>query len=111
MTVPSIAQTSNLRCSARTVCPLATCIALARELATERCETVHADGQSAGEEEPVPRLEAIVINCREPATLASFHAELLGLAISPEDAAAIMAGTLGKDESVLLGAETASMCG
>ena len=51
----------------------------------------------------MPRLEAIVINCREPATLASFYAELLGLAVSPEDAAAIMAGTLGKNESVLLG--------
>jgi catechol-2,3-dioxygenase len=51
----------------------------------------------------VPRLEAIVINCREPATLASFYAELLGLAVSPEDAAAITAGTLGEDESVLLG--------
>jgi len=76
---------------------------LVREHAAERCETVHADGQSAGEEEPVPRLEAIVINCREPAALASFYAELLGLAVSPEDAAAIAAGTLGEDESVLLG--------
>jgi hypothetical protein len=56
-----------------------------------------------GEEEPVPRLEAIVINCREPATLAGFYAELLGLAVSPQDAAAIAAGTLGEDESVLLG--------
>jgi hypothetical protein len=51
----------------------------------------------------VPRLEAIVINCREPATLASFYAGLLGLAVSPGDAAAITAGTLGEDESVLLG--------
>jgi catechol-2,3-dioxygenase len=76
---------------------------LVREHAAEPCETVHADGQSAGEEEPVPRLEAIVINCREPAALASFYAELLGLAVSPEDAAAITAGTLGEDESVLLG--------
>jgi catechol-2,3-dioxygenase len=48
-------------------------------------------------------LEAIVINCREPATLASFYAGLLGLAVSPEDAAAVAAGTLGEDESVLLG--------
>lgn len=51
----------------------------------------------------MPRLEAIVINCREPASLASFYAELLGLEVSPEDAAAIAAGTLGEDESVLLG--------
>jgi catechol-2,3-dioxygenase len=56
-----------------------------------------------GEEEPVPRLEAIVINCREPAALAAFYAELLGLPVNPEDAAAIAAGTLGEDESVLLG--------
>jgi hypothetical protein len=48
-------------------------------------------------------LEAIVINCREPATLAGFYAELLGLAVTPQDAAAIASGTLGQDESVLLG--------
>lgn len=51
----------------------------------------------------MPRLEAIVINCREPATLARFYAGLLGLAVSPHDAAAIAAGTLGQDEPVLLG--------
>jgi catechol-2,3-dioxygenase len=49
----------------------------------------------------VPRLEAIVINCREPAALESFYAELLGLAVSPQDAAAIAAGTLSEDGSVL----------
>jgi Glyoxalase-like domain len=51
----------------------------------------------------VPRLEAIVINCREPAILARLYAGLLGLAVSPQDAAAIASGTLGEDESVLLG--------
>ena len=50
----------------------------------------------------MPRLEAIVINCREPVILARFYAELLGLAVSAQDSAAIGAGTLG-DESVLLG--------
>ena len=51
---------------------------------------------------------SVVINCREPATR-SFYAGLLGLAVNPGDAAAITAGTLGEDESVLLGSETACM--
>ena len=55
----------------------------------------------------MPRLEAIVVNCREPATLAPFYAELLGLPVDPDDAAAMAAGTLGTDESVLLGARDA----
>jgi catechol-2,3-dioxygenase len=51
----------------------------------------------------VPHLDAIVIHCRQPAALASFYAELLGLPVAPADADAIEAGTLGPDESVLLG--------
>lgn len=55
----------------------------------------------------MPRLEAVVIHCREPAALARFYAELLGLAVDPDDQAAIAAGTLGIDESVLLGTRNA----
>lgn len=50
----------------------------------------------------MPRLEAVVINCRQPAALAFFYGELLGLPVNQEDEAAIAAGTLGSDESVLL---------
>ena len=66
-------------------------------------------GQPSGrrEEEMVPHLDAIVIHCRQPAALAGFYAELLGLAIAPADVAAIEAGTLGPDESVLLGSRDA----
>ncbi|HYS33049.1 MAG TPA: VOC family protein [Streptosporangiaceae bacterium] len=55
----------------------------------------------------MPRLEAIVINCHQPAALAGFYSELLGLPIDPGDQAAIAAGTLRDDESVLLGARDA----
>lgn len=51
----------------------------------------------------MPHLEAIVIHCREPGALAPFYAEALGLPVHPDDDAAIKAGTLGEDESVLLG--------
>lgn len=51
----------------------------------------------------MPQLEVIVNHCRQPATLARFYAEALGLPVSPDDDAAITAGTLGQDESVLLG--------
>lgn len=51
----------------------------------------------------MPHLEAIVIHCREPGALARFYAEVLGLPVDPGDLAAIAAGTLGEDESVLLG--------
>jgi hypothetical protein len=60
-----------------------------------------------GEEELVPHLDAIVIHCRQPAALAGFYAELLGLPVAPADVAAIEAGTLGPDESVLLGSRDA----
>ena len=59
------------------------------------------------EEELVPHLDAIVIHCRQPAALAGFYAEVLGLPVAPADVAAIEAGTLGPDESVLLGARDA----
>jgi catechol-2,3-dioxygenase len=55
----------------------------------------------------VSYLEAIVINCRDPAALAPFYSRLLGLRIDPGDEAAIAAGTLGESESVLLGARDA----
>ena len=55
----------------------------------------------------VPHLDAIVIHCRQPAALAGFYAELLGLPIAPADVDAIEAGTLGPDESVLLGSRDA----
>ncbi|HEU5417618.1 MAG TPA: VOC family protein [Streptosporangiaceae bacterium] len=51
----------------------------------------------------MPHLEAIVIHCREPGALAGFYAEALGLPVHPGDVAAIEAGTLGENESVLLG--------
>ena len=51
----------------------------------------------------MPHLEAVVIHCRQPAAIADFYAEVLGLPVAPADAAAIKAGTLGDDESVLLG--------
>lgn len=59
------------------------------------------------EEELVPHLDAIVIHCRQPAALAGFYAEVLGLPVAPADVAAIEAGTLGPDESVLLGSRDA----
>lgn len=49
-------------------------------------------GSDPHEETQVPRPEAIVINCREPASLAPFYADLSGLAVDPADAAAIAAG-------------------
>jgi hypothetical protein len=55
----------------------------------------------------MPHLDAIVIHCRQPAALAGFYAELLGLPVAPADAAAMVAGTLGDDESVLLGSRDA----
>lgn len=55
----------------------------------------------------MPHLEAIVIHCSQPAALARFYAEVLGLPVDPGDAAAIATGTLGEDESVLLGARGA----
>jgi len=55
----------------------------------------------------VPRLEAIVIHCQNPGALARFYAEALGLPVSPDDDAAIAAGTLREDESVLLGSRDA----
>lgn len=55
----------------------------------------------------MPRLEAIVIHCRQPAALARFYAEALGLPVHPDDAAAIAAGTLNEDDSVLLGSRDA----
>lgn len=55
----------------------------------------------------MPHLDAVVIHCRQPAALADFYAELLGLPIAPADVAAIEAGTLGEDEPVLLGSRDA----
>lgn len=55
----------------------------------------------------MPRLEAIVIHCRQPGALASFYAVALGLPVHPDDEAAIAAGTLAEDESVLLGSRDA----
>jgi catechol-2,3-dioxygenase len=55
----------------------------------------------------VPHLDAIVIHCQQPTALAGFYAELLGLPVAAADVAAIEAGTLGEDESVLLGARDA----
>lgn len=55
----------------------------------------------------MPHLEAIVIHCSQPAALARFHAEVLGLPAGPGDAAAIAAGTLGEDEFGLPGARDA----
>ena len=55
----------------------------------------------------MPHLDALVIHCRQPAALAGFYAELLGLPVATADVAAIEAGTLGEDESVLLGARDA----
>jgi len=55
----------------------------------------------------VPHLDAVVIHCRQPAALAGFYAEILGLPVAPADVAAIKAGTLGEDESVLLGSRDA----
>ena len=51
----------------------------------------------------MPHLDALVIHCQQPAALAGFYAELLGLPVAVADVVAIEAGTLGEDESVLLG--------
>ncbi len=59
--------------------------------------------QAEHEEDVVPQLEAIVINCTAPAALALFYSQLLGMPVDPVDAAAIGTGTLGADEPVLLG--------
>jgi len=61
----------------------------------------------AREEGSVSDLEAIVIHCQQPGTLARFYAEVLGLPVDPGDTAAITAGTLGDNESVLLGSRDA----
>lgn len=50
------------------------------------------------------KLEALVMRCREPARLASFYSEVLGLPIDAAAAAAITDGTLGAQEAVLIGA-------
>ena len=55
----------------------------------------------------MPHLDAVVIHCRQPAALAGFYAKLLGLPVAAADVAAIEAGTLGEDESVLLGSRDA----
>jgi hypothetical protein len=55
----------------------------------------------------MPHLDALVIHCQQPAALAGFYAELLGLPVAVADVAAIEAGTLGEDESVLLGSRDA----
>jgi catechol-2,3-dioxygenase len=55
----------------------------------------------------VPHLDAVVIHCQQPAALAGFYAELLGLPVAAADVAAIEADTLGEDESVLLGSRDA----
>lgn len=55
----------------------------------------------------MPHLDAIVIHCQQPAALAGFYAELLGLPVAAADVTAIEAGTLGPDESVLLGSRDA----
>ena len=55
----------------------------------------------------MPHLDAIVIHCLQPAALAGFYAELLGLPVAAADVAAIETGTLGEDESVLLGSRDA----
>ena len=55
----------------------------------------------------MPHLDAIVIHCQQPAALAGFYAELLGLPVAAADVAAIEAGTLGEDESVLVGSRDA----
>lgn len=48
-------------------------------------------------------LDAITIHAGQPARLAEFWSAVLDLPIDPGDAAAISAGTLPADESVLLG--------
>lgn len=55
----------------------------------------------------MPHLDAIVIHCRKPAALAGFWSDVLGLPVAPADVAAIEAGGLGPDESVLLGSRDA----
>lgn len=51
----------------------------------------------------MPNLEAITIHARRPAELAGFWSAALGLPIDPDDLTAIANGTLGEEESVLLG--------
>jgi hypothetical protein len=51
----------------------------------------------------VPHLEAITIHAQQPAELARFWSAALGLPIDPAAVTAITDGTLGEDESVLLG--------
>ena len=51
----------------------------------------------------VPHLEAITIHARQPAQLANFWSAVLGLPIDPDDLLGIKEGTLGPNESILLG--------
>jgi hypothetical protein len=51
----------------------------------------------------MPRLESIVIHCRDPYRLGPFWSLVTGLPIDPEDEKSLAAHTLEADESVLLG--------
>jgi hypothetical protein len=51
----------------------------------------------------MPRLESIVIHCRDPYRLAPFWSLVTGLPIDPEDQPKLDTRTLEPDESVLLG--------
>jgi ribosomal-protein-alanine N-acetyltransferase len=51
----------------------------------------------------LPHLDALTLHAADPARLATFWSAALDLPIDPGDAAAIAAGTLAPDESVLLG--------
>lgn len=112
LTVQSIAPTSDLRFP-RQGSLLSGCryrpLAASVQYSGARLCTLTVNPR--GEEEPVPRLQAIVINCREPALLARFYAELLGLAVSPQDAAARRPERWARKNQSCWGAEKACICG
>lgn len=83
--------------------------AVSEALGTSSCEDLR-DAEAAGtaaqailtrsqaglcKEELVPHLDAIVIHCQQPAALAGFYAEVLGLPVAPADVTAIEAGNAG----------------
>jgi len=51
----------------------------------------------------MPRIQSVVIHCRDPYLLAPFWSLATGLPVHPDDVKALASHSLDEDESVLLG--------
>jgi hypothetical protein len=51
----------------------------------------------------MPRIQSVVIHCRDPYLLAPFWSLATGLPVHPDDVKALASHSLDQDESVLLG--------